>query len=240
MYIRRLIIENYVGIGHLDLRLTKKTNRIGCPCPETVVTALQKLLIYVPPDSTSLSPGTSEDTRLCADVRAGGTDFRVEIRGTPGKMTAVSGDVGHDPDLLKQYRYFMDRCPEEDFTSVFIKGQQNIRKVQSYINEDRDFRPGEFSRITAGIGATNSFRTCVRDFILRHPVQRENAREEGDEYSFLDTALFWDAFGKLRNIHYEGKPLIMCEPSPVLIKKAEDNLIRTDRQIILISGTGEA
>lgn len=73
-----------------------------------------------------------------------------------------------------------------------------------------------------------SAKSVIIKALNYYKLQRSNA------IRFIDTACFWDDFGKIRDLHYEGKPLLVKDVSPDIICSIQEYDRQIDRQKLLI------
>ena len=212
MKIKRLVIDGSAA-WKLDAVLRGGVTSVRYRDPGEVVRAVGAVLLFSP--YLNISPPRR---KVYAEVATDGCEYRVHVEAGLLTATDVEGE-----DRTDEYRALMCRSPEEDRILIFDgRGEDTLGR---YLKDDKFFVPGEFSRITCGMGATRSFRTELK----RYMTVRSLSPDESDPVTrFLDAARFWDGFGKIRDFSYEGKPLI--------IKKAEGEILR---ELIRQSGTTE-
>lgn len=199
---------------------------VACRDPVRVFRATGSVLLLDP--VLRIAPLRAE---VRAEVVAEGREYLV--RAGPRSFSAT--DKSDGGDRSDEYRALMSRSPEEDRILLFDGKEGDV--LARYLNEDRFFKPGELSRVTCGMGATRTFRDCLRDYTENRSLLTDDDR--GPLLSFLDAARFWDEFGRIRDFRYEGKPLLVRDADA----ETADRLIRLagemDRPIlILMRGQG--
>ena len=234
MYVKRLSLEGVGRVGRLTLDLVDGYNEIKSRFADDIVSALGTVTsngaikeIYPPVRADKKSS-------IFAEVSVGGKRFAVRAR---GKNLGVSAETGvhneeYDSDT-EEYLSFMRCCAVEDRLSLIdCNHKSTYHDLNVFQNEEKHFRSGELRRITDGIGTTRSFRTALKQYLISETIAPEEKR---GLLSRLDAVRFWDSFGKTRDMHYEGKPLLL-----VGLTDGEKEILRSaapllDRQIIVIT-----
>ncbi len=193
-----------------------------CPDPGIAVRAVCSVLLLSP--TLKIAPLRA---KIRAEVAAGGREYLVRA----GPRSFSVADPSDGGDRTDEYRALMSRSPEED--RILLFGGDEGNALARYMNEDRFFKPGELSRVTCGMGATRTFRDCLRDYTENRSLLTDDERDP--LLSFLDAARFWDEFGRIRDFRYEGKPLLVRDADA----ETADRLVRlageTDRQILILT-----
>ena len=58
---------------------------------------------------------------------------------------------------------------------------------------------------------TCSFRKCLKDYLNQKSIAATDS--DSNAIRFIDTVCFGDDFGKMRDLHYEGKTLLVKDVS---------------------------
>ena len=174
-------------------------------------------------------------TRLYAEVIVGNLKYQVTSNGIPTKISAFRfNQDGTVKNATGEYSSVMRRSAEENRISFFDGSNHGTYfGLERYEAEEKFYRKGEFSRVTAGMGATRTFRKCLKDYLNQKSIAV--ASNDSNAIRFIDTVCFWDEFGKMRDPHYEGKPLLIEDVTPDnagLIQKYGQQI---GRQKLLIS-----
>ena len=193
------------------------------------------------PYSVPLSSWVGQNTRLYAEIETDGGAFCVEkLHGRDRTLTTKTTRQGEVGDVYKQYRTFMNRSHDEDSICFFDASEKPLipNRIFRYLYEDKFYFPGEFGKLTNGLGNTKTFRTYLKNYIGKDLPLLETdtdppAAEKGLSPfgKFLDVARCWDGFCKIRDLHYEGKPLLIANPQTNLQEILPSNL-NIERQIL--------
>lgn len=193
-----------------------------CPDPGRVFRAVCSVLLLSP--TLKIAPLRA---KIRAEVVAEGREYLV----VTGPRSFSATDKSDGEERTDEYRALMSRSPEED--RILLFDGKECDTLDRYLKEDRYFKPGELSRVTCGMGATRTFRDCLRDYTENRSLLADD--ESDPVLSFLDAARFWDELGKIRDFRYEGKPLLVRDADA----ETADRLIRlageTDRQILILT-----
>ena len=160
--------------------------------------------------------------------------YRVTSIGIPTKVLAVRvSNDGTAEETTDEYFSAISRCVEEDRIS-FWDGSKNgaYYGVERYEAEEKYYRTGEFAHVTNGMGITCSFRKCLKDYLNQKSIAATDS--DSNAIRFIDTVCFWDDFGKIRDLHYEGKPLLVKDVSPDIICSIQEYDRQIDRQKLMI------
>ena len=244
MYVKRLSLEGVGRVGRLTLDLADGYNEIKSRVADEIVSALGAVTANREVKEIYPPKWADKKSSIFAEVSADGKRFAVRVRGKDLTLSAVA-DV-HNAEFAsdtEEYFSLMRRCAVEDrLCLIDVKRASKYHDLNVFLSEEKNFRPGELRRITDGIGTTRSFRAALRQYLVSETVAPEGKR---CLLSRIDAVRFWDVFGKTRDMHYEGKPLLLVgvggEAADVLPDLAE--LIK--RQVVVFApctenGTREA
>lgn len=173
-------------------------------------------------------------TKLYAEVLVGDLKYQVHSNGVSAKISAVRvTQDGTVEEATDEYSSVMNRCEEESRISFFDRSKNGAYYgLERYETEEKFYRTGEFARVTDGMGTTCSFRRCLKDYLNQKAVVGTGA--DCAAIHFVDTVCFWDDFGKMRDLHYEGKPLLVKDVSPDIVCLIQKYDRQIDRQKLLI------
>lgn len=234
MYVQRLMVNNYGAIRQFDMRLPKGIAVIDCIDPHAIISALRILLLYAPLNMIDPPVTMRPHTKLFAEVKTGSLKYHVLSQGRSPELSAAIADKDEkQAGANDAYRAFMRRSAEENRICVFDPEAHTDFGLDRYLHDEKYFCPGELARMTNGMGTTDSFRIFLKKYRSRRSVAEAIGNDNA--FRFMDAARFWDGFGKLRDIHYEGKPLLIKEPSPDLQRLLIENYHDLDRQLFLIN-----
>lgn len=219
MRIVRLVIDGEAAVtdGYREDAVT-----VVCRDPATVVRAVSSILLLSP--TLKIAPLRAE---VRAEVAAGGREYLVRA----GLRSFSATDPAEGGDRTDEYRALMSRSPEEDRILMFDGKEGDT--LDRYLKEDRYFKPGGLSRVTCGVGATRTFRDCLRDYTENRSLLADDERDP--VLSFLDAARFWDELGKIRDFRYEGKPLLVRDADAETADRLIRNAGAADRQILILT-----
>jgi len=219
--IHRLTLAERDGSGGREWSFPGGVCRVGCDDPETLLSAFALLLC---PGS---APPKRGGAKIRAEIEAGGTVYRVSLTGKKLSAGAKRSGGEETEGTVREYLSLLRRCPEEDRLCFFPPADGDDFDPETYLRAEE---PGRLLRGTAGMAATESFRRCLKSSLLSSPAPRGAT---GPLLSYLETVRFWDRFGRLRDLHYEGKPLLIRLPR---VPPEAAALCRafTDRQIVFL------
>ena len=221
MKIRKLTLAERDGSGGREWSFPGGVCRVGCDDPETLLSAFALLLC---PGSAPPKRGGAE---IRAEIEADGTVYRVALTGKKLSAGAFCSGGEETEGTVREYLSLLRRCPEEDRLCFFPPADGDDFDPETYLRAEE---PGRLLCGTAGMAATDSFRRCLKSSLLSSPAPRGAT---GPLLSYLETVRFWDRFGRLRDLHYEGKPLLIRLP---FVPPEAAALCRafTDRQIVFL------
>ena len=234
MYIKRLEIDPFEECGPIGISFAEDVTVIDHNVGQTVVGAIKLLLLYSSQYGVDLPFSAGKPAKLFAEVVAGDATYHVRSCGLAGGLTvqrlAKDGTITRAEEA---YCALMRRCAEENRISI-VAGVHNGSDygLERYRREDRYYGAGVFARVTDGMCLTHSFRRCVRQHMRQNAAEAPNA--DTPARPWIDTVRFWNAFGKMRDLHYEGKPLVVDQTllsfvsAPVLFRM-------TGRQVLIVT-----
>lgn len=222
MKIHRLTLAERDGSGSRVWSFPGGVCRVGCDDPETLLSAFALLLC---PGSAPPKRGGAE---IRAEIEADGTVYRVSLTGKKLSAGAKRSGGEETEGTVREYLSLLRRCPEEDRLCFFPPADGGVFDPERCLSAEEPDR--RLLRGTAGMAATGSFRRCLKRCLLSSPAPRGAT---GPLLSYLETVRFWDRFGRLRDLHYEGKPLLIRLPR---VPPEAAALCRafTDRQIVFL------
>ena len=234
MYIKRLSLEGVGRVGRITVDLKSDISDVEIRFADEVCFA-----VGVATANGSLKekyPPVRADKRssICAEVFVGGKRFTIRARGKNFDISAEADVHNEEYDSdTEEYLSLMKRCDVEDRLSLIDgKHRSPYHDLNVFLNEEKHFRPGELRRITDGIGTTRSFRSALKQYLLAETIAPEEKR---GLLSRLDAVRFWDSFGKTRDMHYEGKPLLLVGLTDEEKKIVSGAAPLLDRQVIVIT-----
>lgn len=233
MYIKRLTIDNFGSIIHFDMHLPKTVALIETCDSHSVTSAVRILLLYASIHDIDPPVAAGQCTKLYAEVVAGDLNYQVTSNGIKISAFRINKDSSVE-EVTDEYFYAVSCCEEEDRIS-FLDGSKNgaYYGLERYASEDKFYRAGEFARVTDGMGATSVFRRCLKNYLNDKAITVADA--DNSAVRFIDTVCFWDDFGKMRNMHYDGKPLLVKDPSPDIVSSIQKYGQQIDRQKLLMT-----
>ena len=234
MYVKRLSLEGVGRVGRLTLDLVDGYNEIKSRVADEIVSALGAVTANREVKEIYPPKWADKKTSIFAEVSADGKRFAVRAGGKDLDVSAETDvhNAEFDSDT-EEYLSLMRRCAVEDRLSLIDgKHRSPYHDLNVFLNEEKHFRPGELRRITDGIGTTRLFRAALKQYLISETIAPEDKR---CLLSRLDAVRFWDSFGKTRDMHYEGKPLLL-----VGLTGGEKEVLRgaaplLDRQIVVIT-----
>ena len=233
MYIKRLTIDNFGSIIHFDMHLPKTVALIETCDSHSVTSAVRILLMYASIHEIDPPVAAGQCTKLYAEVVAGDLNYQVTSNGIKISAFRINKDSSVE-EVTDEYFYAVSCCEEEDRIS-FLDGSKNgaYYGLERYASEEKFYRAGEFARVTDGMGTTYSFRRCLKEYLNQKTVAATD--EDNSAIRFINTVCFWDDFGKIRNMHYDGKPLLVKDASPDIVCSIQEYDRQIGRQKLLIS-----
>ena len=233
MFLKYISINGLGGISRIGLTFRGVMTKIDSGFPDETAFALSRVFCNRPPAGQPGAVMAGRDTAVEALIAAEGLRYRVRLRGRELELTAASvGEDGNETEATERYISFMERCAEEDRLCLFNDGSRDNRDLRAYLNEDKQYKPGELGRLTGGIAKTQSFRNELKRYLSADPV---SCAYDTGLLPYLDTVRFWDSFGATRDLHYEGKPLLIVKPSPETLKTVAEYRFLLDRQVLVLT-----
>ena len=234
MFIQRLRIEHYGGIAHLDRRFTSGISTINAPDPAAVLSALRVLLRMAPQSEGNPSVKAGRLTRLLAEVVV---EHKLYVVQAQGRRLDLIAEVGKK-DETQLYNAVIRRCREEDRVCVFDPNAEEPIDPARYLPAERIYKPEKLFRFTDGMSATGTFRACLKDFLEHRALTDPGCADPAT--LFLDAVRFWDEISAIRDLHYEGKPLLLLTPPPALVRAIQEYDRDVRRQKILVTSSIKA
>ena len=231
MFLKSISITALGGVKQFSQTFRGVFSKLETESPDEILFAIGKVL-FNRPDGSARRVKAAKNTLITAQIAAECFRYTVTLRGAGLKMTAYAlGEDGTECEATEQYLSFTRRSAEEDRLCLFDENARDKRDLRAYLEEEKNYKPGELAVLTDGIAKTQSFRNALRAYLDAAPLSC--AYDEGI-LPCLDTVRFWDGFGELRDIHYEGKPLLIRKPSPETLKIIAEYRYSIDRQILAI------
>ncbi len=116
-------------------------------------------------------------------------------------------------DVTREYLYLTSHCPEHDLADAFREAPEDcFFRVLQYADEDRYFRPKEFSKLTDGLSQIKAFRSYLRSFVKKF---KSEPIREGKHYEFV-----LETNGRY-GVRYKNE-----DNFPVVLSESEQTLFR--------------
>ena len=116
-----------------------------------------------------LTHGTRHLREFCAEatVRLSQKDYYVTaLNDAHTKAPLIRARDADGNDATGEYLRLTSHCEEEDASYQFTGDANNeIFRVLQYYDEDRYYRPSEFSRLTGGFSEIKAFRAYLRSYL---------------------------------------------------------------------------
>lgn len=245
MFIRRLSVDNFGGIAHFEKSLSSQPAVVITNDPKALISVVSLLLESKCPYPAPPAPLAGQDKRLYAEIETNNGVFNVEkLYDRNDTLTTKITHRDRSGNVYADYQTFMHRSPEEDDICFFNASKKQLapNRLFRYSNEEKFYSPGELGSLTGGMGTTKTFRACLKNYIYKESLLPEInldpfvTKEKVPFWEFLDTAQFWDKFCKIRDLHYEGKPLLVAN-FPAGPKESLPPNLNMERQILFVSNT---
>lgn len=216
------------------MQLPKTVALIETCDSHALASAVRILLLYASTDDIDPPVAAGQCTKLYAEVIVDNLKYQVKSNVVSTKISAVRVNKdGTVEEAAYDYSSVMRRCEEENKISFFDGSKSGANYgLERYEAKEECNRTSELARATDGMGATSSFKRCLKDHLNRRSAAA--ADEDNCAIRFIDTVCFWDDFGKMRDLHYEGKPLLVKDPSPDNVNLIKKYYHKIDRQKLLI------
>ena len=190
-------------------------------------------MLYAPIHDIDPPVAAGQCTKLYAEVVVGDLKYQVTSNGVPTNISAVRVNQDETIEATDEFFSVMSRCEEENRISFFDESNNGTNfGLEQYEAEEKFYRKGELARITDGMGATCTFRKCLKDYLNQKSIAATDS--DSNAIRFIDTVCFWDDFGKMRDLHYEGKPLLVKDVSPDIVCSIQKYDRQIGRQKLLI------
>lgn len=167
MIIKKLKIDDFEDIGHLELSFDSQIVSLGMPEADTILKAAAVVLKSIRmkdfSDALCIRPGTS----ITAEIDINVAMFLVTARGNT-EICGFDYDVRDGSgNPRKDFYEMIHVCEEEDRLSCFQfdEGAPYSRRLRQYKETDKYYPGRIFSKITDGIGCTRTFRALLSRFI---------------------------------------------------------------------------
>ena len=167
MIIKKLKIDDFESIGHLELSFDSQIVSLEMPEADTVLKAVAVILKSVRMRDFEEDLCISLGTSISAEIGINGAMFLVTARGHP-ETACFDYDVRDDSGNPRYDFYEMIRvCEEEDRLSCFQYDERKpySRRLKQYKESDKYYSGSVFSEITDGIGCTRTFRAVLNKYI---------------------------------------------------------------------------
>ncbi len=167
MIIKKLKIDDFEDIGHLELSFDSQVVSLEMPKADTVLKAVAVILKSVRMEDFAEDLCIRSGTSISAEIDIIGAGFFVTARGSP-----ETGGFDHDVrdssgNCRSDFYEMIHVCEEEDRLSCFQYDEKEpySRRLKQYKETDKYYPEGVFSEITDGIGCTRTFRALLNGFI---------------------------------------------------------------------------
>ena len=248
--VRSLRIENYGGAERLDAVFDPAFVRLTGGEGRAVAAALRVILQADP------SPPEKENALVYAELERDGETFRISAAWDPEKRSFRSMMNGSAPC---EPRAFFP-CAEECSLAFFrpLRDPTLADRLLRYRDPERFYRRDEFKKRTDGIGATQTFRLCLKGYIDHFLPRRfagetglvlcpdgrfvlENGkaprtkadRERFELVCFDCVNRFWREVETVRDLHYAPLPLVIAASEQAL-RPFRKELQTTGRQTFFL------
>ena len=235
MYIQYITIRNFGAVRSYHTQLSRKVNLLDSRHADEIATAVSLLLCNK--SARAMPPvWLREDSLISAAVYLENIRYCVSLKPVTGRLQLfVTDPTGID--ATAQYQYILSRCLEQDTVESFdgrdsttplclhqywcreaeglpnrTEGVTNFETFRSYLHSYiHEFCPEPINhpkRYRIAIDSQGKFTVNALDHSGK--IYLSETEEKLFHYScFLHIVEFWAGFEKLRNLHYEKKPLLI-------------------------------
>ena len=174
MVISRIKIENFCEIDSFESPLSPRFNVFKGEHAQTIIKAIGLLLKNTSILSTAKTTGAGIKTHIEAEIELCGITRLVSARG----LSQIDSFDYEIKEGVAQRTFNWCDCihsnPEEDTLNLFcLSCKNNFSERFRYYKDIQAFYPnGEFARLTSGIGETQTFRACLREYIGQYRPER--------------------------------------------------------------------
>ncbi len=256
MVIKEIKITNFGTVECFKARFNSSLNLVNVQHVNQITAAINFLLCSS--EAEVQKKWIRQNTCITARVLINKDQYFVKALPDRNMILQLAVKDVKDNDLTKKYKCLLSRCAEQDTVDNFNKSYTLPMRLCWYKDrEEYDF--GDLSAKTNGIADTKFFRAYLNKFIKNFnqntkniyvPKISDNGRlepinaDKNNEKTFLYNcylllAEFWDELEKIRNIHYESKPLIVGNfiknfDQMTEVDKTLKETLQTKKQVIML------
>ena len=248
--VRSLHLEHYGGVEALDAAFDPAFARLSGREGKAVAAALRVILRANPPLPEN------ENARVTAELERDGEQFKISAawdQKTHSFQSMMNGSVPCEPSAFFP-------CEEERSLAFFrpLRNATLADRLQWYRDPERFYRRDEFRKRTGGIGTTQTFRLCLKNYIDRFFPRRfageanlalcpdgrfvpENGkaprtktdRERFELACFTCVNRFWWEVESVRDLHYAPLPFMITSSEQAFLPFQKE-LLNTGRQTFFL------
>ncbi len=180
MIIKKLKIDEFEGIGHLELSFDSQLISLEMPEADSVLKAVAVILKSVRMEDFAVDLCIKPGTSISAEIDINGDEFYVTASGSPetGGFDYDVRDGSGDP--RNDFYEMIHVCEEEDrlFCFQYDEGDPYSRRLKQYKENDKYYPGSVFAEITDGIGCTRTFRALLNEYIKEFKSQCFSIRDD--------------------------------------------------------------
>ena len=265
MIIEHISVENFGRIRFFKADLSRSLNWIGSAYADELAAAIG--FVQCSHQAAPHRRWLRKSTKITASVRLNNMVYAVSGKLRSGQLHLfVTDPTGID--ATKAYQHALTHCPEQDSIEAFdgLDPSISLRLQQYYCREEQE----KLSDRTARLADTKTFHNYLYRYIqnyrsepinglknCRTTISAQGKFQAQPEFlsateeklffyiCFLNVAEFWADFEKLRDLHHEKKPLLICNFVEFLdestnIRKLIARTKKLKRQIIILTSPMDA
>ena len=214
LILKKLEIEHFGNIRHVDIVFDEQLTAIRHLNADEIIKA-----IGLATDNTSLSGRIAArtitgDTYIELELEVGGHPYLITAKGLPRKKSCIYEAVDRKSDSAidasKIFRHIR-LCKEEENLTYYRYTSKDAyaERFLHYKDPDKYYPLGIFQKITDGMGLTQTFRTCLSEYIKTYEPCVVTDNKLFDLEYYLSVNKFWSSFENVRNMHHEKWPMII-------------------------------
>ena len=268
MVIKRIIISDFGAVYHCDIAVTPELNLLDTQYISEISTAIEFLLCskarqFVPPN------WVRPNTHLTAEILINNAVYTVDATPHEDQLTLAVADINGN-DVTASYRNMLSHCLEQDATESFdgqdktiplrlcwyrncADAPVNVSSRTASLADTKTFRSQLVQYIKTfqpePINCIKDYQTAInpqgRFEVFYHGASGKVSLSTTEEklflyICFLNLAEFWEDIEKLRDIHYEKKPLVIQNFLEFLDESTDTSgliarTLKLQRQVIILT-----
>lgn len=173
MVFKRLTINYFGKIEHLDISFREQITEIAAPDTDDIVKAVGLVTYNKSIIDRTGESSVSYNTKIVLQLDIAGHPYSITVRGQPyGKECIYEGSDCKSNMAVDVSMLFggVKLCEEEESLTYYRYDQKNdfSTRLLHYMDPEKYYSFGDFQRKTNGFGFTKAFRIYLKEYFKKH------------------------------------------------------------------------